>query len=57
LSVDPLTLLVAEIKAELERAHQLAIEAVGVTDDSSSASRRALGSILHDFYNCCERIF
>lgn len=55
--VDPVTLLVAEIRAEVERSQLLASESVGVIDDGSITARRALGSILHDFYNCCERIF
>jgi hypothetical protein len=57
LPVDPVTLLVAGIRAEVERSRLLASESVGVIDDGSITARRALGSILHDFYNCCERIF
>jgi hypothetical protein len=57
LSADPVALLVAEITAEVDRARMLAAESAGITDDGSTTVRRALGSILHDFYNCCERVF
>lgn len=57
MSADPLSLLVAEVTAEVERARTLAAESAGIVDDGSTTARRALGSILHDFYNCCERIF
>jgi hypothetical protein len=50
-------MLVAEIRAELDKARLLARESSTVIDDGSTTARRALGSILHDYYTCCERVF
>lgn len=44
----------AEIKNELKNIDRLVIE---LKEEKDRGSRRAQGSILHDFYNCCERIF
>lgn len=54
---DPLTVLVAETRAELDKARLLAHESTTIIDDGSTTARRALGSILHDYYTCCERVF
>lgn len=44
----------AEIEKELENIDKLTEE---LKESASLASRRIKGSILHDFYNCCERVF
>lgn len=49
--------LAAEIEAELAALAELAEECAGAPPDSGSYTRRARGSILHDFYNGVERIF
>ncbi len=49
---------VAGIKNELENIDGLRTELGGVSvSEFSVSARRLAGSILHDFYNCCERIF
>jgi hypothetical protein len=57
LSADPVRVFVAEIRSGLEQVNVLLSEMAGVSDDGSITVRRTLGSIIHDFYNCCERIF
>ena len=48
----------SEIKKELENIDKLKEELNNaVKEKSKFNNRRLLGSILHDFYNCCERIF
>lgn len=44
----------SEIENELKNIEKLTEE---FADEKNRNSRRAQGSILHDFYNCCERIF
>lgn len=44
----------SEIENELRNIEKLMEE---FSDEKNKNSRRAQGSILHDFYNCCERIF
>lgn len=48
--------LVASIQKELENIQNLRNEIIEETKKEKQ-SARVLGSILHDFYNCCERIF
>ena len=48
----------AEIEKELENIDKLKEELNNaVREKNKFNNRRLLGSILHDFYNCCERIF
>jgi hypothetical protein len=47
----------AEIEKELDNLDELRKEMRGIKSEQSIILRRSMGSILHDFYNCCERIF
>ncbi len=49
--------LISEIERELENLSELKIEMKDIGSYDSIIIRRSIGSILHDFYNCCERIF
>lgn len=46
-----------DIMHELQNLETLADELKTVKDFDSLGGRRMIGSILHDSYNCCERIF
>lgn len=48
--------LISAIEEELKNIEKLKKELASVPGDAIY-SRRTKGSILHDFYNCCERIF
>lgn len=54
---DVLKGIIAEVEKELANLQELKNEMMAVTSPDSILSRRSMGSILHDFYNCCERIF
>ncbi len=49
--------IVAEIEKELDSLKELKREMAEIRQEDSIILRRSMGSILHDFYNCCERIF
>jgi hypothetical protein len=50
--------IVSEINKELENISKLLDELKKARENKNEGdNRRVLGSILHDFYNCCERIF
>lgn len=49
--------LVNDIKHETHNLEKLITELEDVNDDNSISTRRIIGSILHDSYSCCERIF
>jgi len=49
--------MIAEIEKELVSLQELLAELAVVKPQNDVIARRAKGSILHDFYNCCERIF
>lgn len=49
--------LSAEIQKELETLKELKKEMKNIKTKNSIIYRRSIASILHDFYNCCERIF
>ena len=49
--------MISEIERELENLQELRNEMMDVKSGESILSRRSMGSILHDFYNCCERVF
>jgi hypothetical protein len=48
---------IAEIEKELLSLQELLNELAVVKPHNDLIAKRAKGSILHDFYNCCERIF
>lgn len=48
--------LIAGIERELENLNELKRELRDIDSYNSIVIRRSIGSILHDFYNCCERI-
>ena len=48
---------IAEIEKELLSLQELLDELAVVKPQKDMIAKRAKGSILHDFYNCCERIF
>lgn len=48
---------VSEIERELDSLTELRKEMEEIKSEDSVIFRRSMGSILHDFYNCCERIF
>lgn len=47
----------SEIDHELGNIDRLREELEKVLGEDTSLSKRVKGSIVHDFYNCCERIF
>jgi hypothetical protein len=47
----------SEIEKELESLTELRKEMKEIKSKDSIVFRRSMGSILHDFYNCCERMF
>jgi hypothetical protein len=49
--------IVSEIEREIENLKELRSELHSIGDKSGIIYTRSKGSILHDFYNCCERIF
>ncbi|HBI24486.1 MAG TPA: hypothetical protein DDX84_09870 [Nitrospiraceae bacterium] len=49
--------IISEIEKELENLNGLRKEMEEIKSHDSIIFRRSKGSILHDFYNCCERIF
>ncbi len=49
--------IIAEIEKELQNLEELKTEFEKVKPKTEIIFKRAKGSILHDFYNCCERIF
>ena len=49
--------IISEIERDLQALQELRSELKRIKSEKDIISRRAMGSILHDFYNCCERIF
>ena len=49
--------IISEIEKELQNLQELGAELETVKGEKGIVFRRSKGSILHDFYNCCERIF
>ena len=49
--------IIAEIEKEIENLQDLREEMGRVKREREIIFQRAKGSILHDFYNCCERVF
>ena len=54
---DVLRGIIAEIEKELDALNELKAEMRDIVPGESLIAKRSAGSILHDFYNCCERIF
>lgn len=53
----PTEALARAIEEEVERIRALPAESARIPDLRESLSKRAMASILQDFYNACERIF
>ncbi len=49
--------IISEIENELQNLQELRSELKKIISKKDIAFKRSKGSILHDFYNCCERIF
>lgn len=49
--------IISEIEKELQNLQELQGELERLKGEKEIVFRRSKGSILHDFYNCCERIF
>jgi len=56
---DKLALLeiISRIEGELQNLKELESELNSIKNEKGVIYKRTKGSILHDFYNCCERIF
>jgi len=57
LDKDALRGIISEVEGELDNLGELMKEMREIRSKESIIFRRSKGSILHDFYNCCERIF
>jgi len=49
--------IIAEIEKELQNLQELRVELQRIKSEKEIVFKRSKGSILHDFYNACERIF
>lgn len=49
--------IISGIEKELQNLQELRAELERVKPERDIVFQRSKGSILHDFYNCCERIF
>ena len=49
--------IISEIDNELQNLQELRSELKKIIAEKDIAFKRSKGSILHDFYNCCERVF
>ncbi|MDP2276743.1 MAG: hypothetical protein Q8K51_00810 [Nitrospirota bacterium] len=49
--------IISRIEKEIENLYELRKEFKEIKSEKAAAFKRSKGSILHDFYNCCERIF
>ena len=49
--------IISEIEKELQNLHELRSELKKIISETDIIFKRSKGSILHDFYNCCERVF
>lgn len=49
--------IISGIEKEIENLNELKKEFKEIKSKKAIAFKRSKGSILHDFYNCCERIF
>ncbi len=54
---DIIRVIISEIEKEINNLNLLRDELSKLSKEESSIFKRTAGSILHDFYNCCERIF
>ncbi len=49
--------IIAEIERELQNLQEFHSELAKIKSEKDIIFKRSMGSILHDFYNCCERVF
>ena len=49
--------IISEIERDLQALQELRSELKRIKSEKDIIFMRSKGSILHDFYNCCERIF
>lgn len=49
--------IISEIEKEIENLNELRKEFKEIKAEKAVTFKRSKGSIFHDFYNCCERIF
>lgn len=49
--------IIAEIERELQNLQEFHSELEKIKSEKDIIFKRSMGSILHDFYNCCERVF
>lgn len=49
--------IISEIENELRNLQELRSELKKIIAEKDIVFKRSKGSILHDFYNCCERVF
>jgi hypothetical protein len=49
--------IIAEIERELQNLQEFYSELAKIKSEKDIIFKRSMGSILHDFYNCCERVF
>ncbi len=49
--------IISEIEKELQNLNDLQVELERIKSEKEIVFKRSKGSILHDFYNCFERIF
>ena len=49
--------IISEIENELQNLQELRSELRRIIAEKDIIFKRSKGSILHDFYNCCERVF
>jgi len=49
--------IVSRIEGELQNIKEFKSELDSIRDKKGLIYKRSRGSVLHDFYNCCERVF
>lgn len=49
--------IIAQIERELQNLQEFHSELAKIKSEKDIIFKRSMGSILHDFYNCCERVF
>lgn len=54
---DPLEALWRDIENELAHLKALVAEAAAAPEPADGLAKRALASVVHDVYTCCERVF
>lgn len=49
--------IISRIEGELQNIKEFKSELDSIRDKKGVIYKRSRGSVLHDFYNCCERVF